>query len=323
MDVLEFSVDTDAEGAEAVAAVFSAYAYGGPVIEEHVSPEAGEPFDPARPFTVRAFLLMDETAEANRAALEEAVWHLSQLRAISEPRVRVLKDEDWANAWKKDYAVQHPGARVVIQPSWLEYTPRPGEVVIVLDPGMAFGSGLHATTRLCIRALEAWLWPGMRVLDVGTGSGILAIAAAKLGAGGVDAVDIDPVATLTAQENVDRNGVADVVHVPAGTLAEADAAGALAAGYDLIVANILAETIAALTPALIPYLAPEGRLIVSGILAEKADMVRLAWAAAGVAVLEETREEDWVALAGEREALPSSPTPSPEWRRGKRQDQTT
>src|SRR5512138_4040848 len=178
MDVLEFSVQTDAEGAEAVAAVFSEYAYGGPVIEQQVSPDPNEAFDAARPFTVRAFLLMDETMAEKREALEHSVWHLSQLRAISAPQVRALKEEDWANAWKTDYIVQHPGRRVVIQPSWLDYEPAPSEVIIVLDPGMAFGSGLHATTRLCIRALEDWLEPSMKVLDVGTGSGILAIAAA-------------------------------------------------------------------------------------------------------------------------------------------------
>src|SRR5581483_10229225 len=147
-----------------------------------VTPEQGETLDPARPFTVRAFLLKDETLDEKRRAIERAVWTLGMLRPLGELQMRELAEQDYATAWKKFYSVLHVGARTVIKPSWLEYSPLPGEIVIELDPGMAFGTGLHPTTRLCLTALEKYVMPGVEMLDVGTGSGILAIGAAKLGA---------------------------------------------------------------------------------------------------------------------------------------------
>src|SRR5512140_53 len=187
VNVLELAVGADAEGAEAIAALFSEHAYGGAVIEQTVTPEPGETIDPARPFTVRAFLLLDESADEKRAALEQAVWHLSLLRPLGELRERVLEEADWANAWKKFYSILHVGRRTVIKPSWLEYTAQPVECVIELDPGMAFGTGLHPTTRLCLAALEKYVQPGYSMLDVGTGSGILSIGGALYGARPIDA----------------------------------------------------------------------------------------------------------------------------------------
>src|SRR5213594_3908401 len=125
-------VQSDAEGAEAVASAFNEYAYGGAVIEQTVTPEPGETLDPIRPFTVRAFLLMDESAAAKRRALEQAVWHLAQLRPLGALRVRELEEADWANAWKKFYRIMHVGQHTVIKPSWLDYAARPGENVLEL-----------------------------------------------------------------------------------------------------------------------------------------------------------------------------------------------
>src|SRR5690606_26457499 len=126
--------------------------------------------------------------------------------------------EDWANAWKEHYRVLRVGERIVVVPSWLEYEAAPGDVVLQLDPGMAFGTGLHPTTQLCLRLLERYARPGLRTLDIGTGSGILAIAAAKLGAGPILALDNDPVAVGVAAENTARNGVADLVSAAEGSL---------------------------------------------------------------------------------------------------------
>jgi ribosomal protein L11 methyltransferase len=291
VDVLEVSVEADAEAAEAVAAAFDEYAYGGAVIEQKVNPEPGETIDPARPFTVRAFLLSDESLEAKRRALEEAVWHLRQLRPLGELSVREMQEADWAEEWKKHYTILHVGGHTVIKPTWLEYRAQPGEIVIELDPGMAFGTGLHPSTRLCLAALEKHLVRGMKVLDVGTGSGILAIAAAKAGAREADARDIDRIAVETARQNVDLNHVTEVVKVSAGTITLEDEP----VRADLITVNILAETIADLAPALARHLAPHGILIASGILADKSERADDALRAAGMRVIETGREEDWVA----------------------------
>jgi ribosomal protein L11 methyltransferase len=294
MNVFEFSVKTDAEGAEALAAAFNEYAYGGAVIEEAVSPAADEVLDNARPFTVRAFLLPDHELDKKRRALEEAVWHLSMLRPVSEPTLKELREEDWAHAWKKDYTVQHIGAHIVIKPSWLEYAATDLDIVVELDPGMAFGTGLHPSTRLCVRAIEGLMSSDLRVLDVGVGSGILSIVAAKLGASRVLALDIDPVAVASARENAGLNHVESIVRVE-----ESSASVQQAAEFDIIVANILAEVVIELAPALVSNLAPGGVLITSGILVEKAEKVRETLHDHGLFSEIET-EEDWAVLTSRR-----------------------
>ena len=290
---IELSARTDAEGAEAAAALLNELTPGGAVIEQTVTPEAAEEFDPARAFTVRAFFNVSDRALITRA--ETALWHLSQLRAMA-PRTREIKNEDWAEAWKKHYAILPIGTRLVIKPSWLAYAPRAGEVVVELDPGMAFGTGLHPTTRMCLQAVEARARPVMHVLDVGTGSGILSIAAAKLGAASILALDTDPIAVQAARKNAEINRIASVMRVERGSI---DAARDRA-GYDLVCANILAEVVTELAPALAASLRATGCVIASGILDYKADGVADALERAGLAVVEKMVEEDWVTLAGTR-----------------------
>ncbi len=296
MNVLEIAVQADAEGAEAVAAAFNEYAYGGAVIEQTLEPEPGQQLDLARPFTVRAFLLCDASASEKRQALEEAAWHLSQVRPLGPMVVRELQEEDWANAWKRFYTVLHIGKRTVVKPSWLDYSPEPGEIVIELDPGMAFGTGLHPTTRLCLVALEDYATPGMAMLDVGTGSGILSIAAAKLGAGRVQACDIDPIAVEATEKNVELNHVSHIVSVTEGSVSTAQRC----ANADVIMGNLLAEIVAELAPALSHHLARSGVLIASGILVQKAGLVESALRDAGLAVVETRPEEDWLVMLARR-----------------------
>jgi ribosomal protein L11 methyltransferase len=296
--VWEISVRADAEGAEALAAALGEYAYGGAVIEETITPEPGETIDAARPFTVRAFLLSDDSLPAKRLAIEGAVWHLRQLRPLGELSTREWQEADWAEAWKKFYTILHVGRRTVIKPSWLEYSPQPGEVVIELDPGMAFGTGLHPTTRLCLSELEERLVPGDVVLDVGTGSGILAIAAAKLGASEVDARDTDLIAVETARKNVEINNASGIIHVTLGSITAEQVP--VCAG--LIAANILAETIAELAPCLAVHMAPRGSLIASGILTEKADLASDALRAAGMEIVETRGDEDWLVMVAKHPA---------------------
>ena len=290
MNWIELSVQTDAEGAEAAAALLNEMVETGAAIEQTIIPEVGEKFDPARAFTVRAFFPSDQCEQLQCA--QESLWHLAQLRPLSEPRVRELAEEDWAEAWKKYYTILHIGKHLVIKPSWLEYAPRADDVVIELDPGMAFGTGLHPTTRLCMLALEQYQTGAPRVLDVGTGSGILSITAAKLGAREIRALDTDAVAVEAAKRNVAINRAEPIVRVERGSIDSS------CNQFDLICINILAEVIAELAPALAAALRPGGIVIASGILDFKADDVADALNAVRIEIVEKKQEEDWVALVG-------------------------
>lgn len=292
MKWVELSVATDAEGAEAAAALLNEYVSGGAVIEETLLADTGETIDPARAFTVRAFFSSDNHVGVERA--ERALWHLAQLRSMSDPRTRELAEEDWAEAWKKHYTILHVGQSLVIKPSWLEYAPQPNEIIIELDPGMAFGTGLHPTTRLCMVALEERVQPGMRMLDVGTGSGILSITAAKLGGRDILALDLDPMAVETAARNVAINHAESIVRVERGSI-DAERHSQM---FDLVCINILAETICELTPAVAAVLRPNGIVIASGILDFKTDTVVDALRAVGIETIEKKQEEDWVTLVG-------------------------
>ena len=156
---------------------------------------------------MRAYLAVEPGLDEKRRQVEEALWHLRQIASIPEPQFRTVVEEEWANAWKEHFHVTRIGQRLVVKPSWREYTPQADDIVLELDPGMAFGTGLHPTTQMCLLALEKYVRGGERVLDLGTGSGILAIAAVKLGAAACLATDIDPVAVEAARANVAANGV--------------------------------------------------------------------------------------------------------------------
>jgi ribosomal protein L11 methyltransferase len=283
---IEVSVAVDSEAAEAVSALFEQYGEGGVVIEEVREPEAG-------PGAVRrvakAFLPAGDVQRLE--ALQRGLWHLSRIYPIAEPRVRHLGPADWAEAWKSGYQVLRTGRRLRIVPSWIPYQPGPGEVVVTLDPGMAFGTGLHPSTQLCLAALEDLIEPGMQILDVGTGSGILAIAAAKLGAARVLAVDIEGAAVRTARENVALNGMGEVIRVAQGSVD-----GTFRGFFDGVLANILAEVLARLAPCLARHVADEGWLVASGIIAARLPAVERALGVAGLEVVRRRQTDDWVAL---------------------------
>jgi ribosomal protein L11 methyltransferase len=225
-----------------------------------------------------------------------------------------LTEEDWAESWKEQYHLLRLGQRMVIVPAWQAYEAASGEVAIRLEPGMAFGTGLHPTTRLCLEALEARLTPGASVLDVGTGSGVLAIAAAMLGAGSVLALDVDPVAVSVARENFQRNDVGHKVKVQYGSLPgsaqggqwpfpmdEGQKLALLDTGrFDLVLVNILARVIAEMAPALAARLVPGGNLIAAGLIdSQEAEVVR-ALSSAGLEIVGRAQEEDWVGLVAQR-----------------------
>lgn len=208
-----------------------------------------------------------------------------------------VDDQDWATAWKAYYKPERIGDRIVVSPSWETFEPAPGDIVIKLDPGMAFGTGKHPTTALCVRELEATVRPGTRVLDVGTGSGILSVAVAKLGAGRVVAVDLDPVAVEVARENVEVNGVQDTV-----TVVQGDLAAGVSGEFDIIVANIIADVIIRLLPDVPKLLAPGGRFIGCGIIDERRQDVERAVGAAGLRVDHVRTSGDWVLVSAVRES---------------------
>jgi len=315
---LELTTEVDREAAEAVSAVFAAVVYGGVAIEESITARGdseGYTLDADQPVTVRGYLPVDDNAGCKVARLKEAMDHLSFLRPASPLQVRPIAEEDWANAWKEHFHVHRVGQRLVVVPSWREYTPQPAEITILLDPGLAFGTGLHPTTQMCLAELERQVQPGMRLLDLGTGSGILAIAAARLGAASVLALDTDPIAVQAARANLARNGVEQIVEVKqgsllypcegSGTFARVSARGQ--GPFDLVVANIIAQVISDLAESLAAALAPGGRLIASGIIGERAEAVWERLAAAGLSLIARRQEGDWVTFVGERCTASSSP----------------
>lgn len=312
MNWLELSIAVDQEAAESVSELFATYGYnGGVVIEPAWLPHESEPGEasalqpyhaaPELPVTLRTYLPLNEQTEGLCHRIEQALWHLGQLRPIGTLTTRLLQEEDWENTWKQYYTVQQIGKHIVIVPSWLVYTTQPEDVLLHMDPGMAFGTGLHPTTQLCLRLLEIHMHPGLSVLDLGTGSGILAIAAVRLGANHVAALDIDGVAVEVAQKNAQNNGVSHKVHIEQGSLNQMTRQPV----YDLIVANIIAGVLIELALAMAQVLARGGILISSGILLEREDEVALALAAAGLQQHERHQEGEWVAFVHAKE-LPAS-----------------
>jgi ribosomal protein L11 methyltransferase len=286
---LEVSVQADGEAAEAVSEVFNRY-YGAVL-----SIDFGDGSGDTAVVTVKTYLPLGEEGLKTKRRIEEALWHLSQIYPFPAPEFRELAEEDWANAWKKHYHVLRVGQRIVIKPPWQEYDPVPGDVIIELDPGMAFGTGLHPTTRMCLQAMEEHLKPGDTVLDLGTGSGILAIAAAKLGAGSVLALDSDPLAVRTALANAKSNEVQNVVTVELGSLDKAEGE------FDLVLVNILARVIIELADqGLVDRVRPTGLMILAGIIEEQEAEVVAALRKRGMGIVERRQEKDWVALVGGR-----------------------
>ena len=290
----EVSVRVDGEAAEAVCELFNRHGQGGAVVEQVVGEENDET-PTALTVVVKAYLPATRQGRESRQRLEEGLWHLSQLYPIPSPQIRDLAQVDWATAWREQFTTLHVGQRVVIKPTWLSYSPSPDETIIELDPGMAFGTGLHPTTRQCLLALEEHLRPGMSVLDLGSGSGILAIAAAKLGAGAVLALDTDPTAVEVARANVRANGVQRQVTVAHGSLSTAQGT------FDLVLVNILAHVIIELiAQGLINRLKAGGIIVTAGIIAEQAADVETALREQGVAIVERKVERDWVSFIGRK-----------------------
>ena len=314
---LECSVEVEAEAVESVSELMASYGYNnGVAVDQPVIHGADGPdyrYDTERPVTVRTWIPVDHKCEDARAKLEQALWHLSLLRNVGALKVSQLEEQLWAEAWKKHYTVQRIGKRSVIVPSWLEYTPQPNDIILKLDPGMAFGTGLHPTTRMCTQLLEEYMPANTRVMDLGCGSGILAIVAAHLGAREILAIDTDPIAVEATIANAAMNDVAAAMKIFEGSLGKGNSLGHwlswdapdVPSGTavnpeslqcDVIAANLIAKVLVFLADDMYAALKPGGLLISSGIIADREDEVALAFTAAGLERLDRRSEGDWVAL---------------------------
>jgi ribosomal protein L11 methyltransferase len=294
---LELAVTCDGEAVEPVSELFASHGFNqGVAIEEAFTQEPdGDNFapDPTRPVVVRTYLNAADVAPETVDSIRQALWHLGRLRSISELGVTERAEEDWANAWKAHYSVHRVGRRVLVKAPWHDYDPAPDEIVVELDPGMAFGTGLHPSTRLAMIAIEDEVRSGDRVLDVGTGSGVLATAAALLGAGAVDGVDIEPVAVRSARENANRNGVGAFVHIEQGSVGDGEP---FQGEYDVVVANIIARILIELASSLVKAVRPGGTLVLGGIIDVKEAAVRETFDETGLVLVRRETCEDWVSL---------------------------
>jgi ribosomal protein L11 methyltransferase len=274
---LEIAVESHPEAVEAVSEILDRVGYNGIAVDVPPEPDAT--------YVVKAYLVYDRAARIKVRRVKEAIGRLRAfgLGPVGEVAVRRIADEDWLGSWRSQFAPISVGP-FFIRPSWSDA--REGGVELVLDPGMAFGTGLHPTTRQCLEAVGVLDLSGKTVLDVGTGSGILAVAAAKCGAARVVGVDVDPLAVRAATENAERNGVR--IEIREGSAAD------VAGTFDVVLANLVADVIVAIAGDLRARVG--GTLVCAGIIRDKADGVAAALEAEGLRIVARDRREDWVQL---------------------------
>jgi ribosomal protein L11 methyltransferase len=294
---LELTVTADAEAVEAISEILGRVAAGAAVRPTRLIRDPDDELsareDPSAPYELTAHIPEDESAPAAIEATERALWHLQAfgLRPMSGLRVRGVEETDWTEGWKAGYVPQRIG-RVVIIPSWLDEPMAPGEVAVRMDPGMAFGTGLHPTTRGCLTLLQQIGPMPERVLDVGSGSGILALGALRLGAAHADCLDTDPVAVEATVANARANGLEEKVSARQGSLAAVPAD----APYALVLANLVAAVLVQLAAPLAAHLTAGGTLLASGIIEGRAEEVLTALTGAGLALDERLDEGEWTSL---------------------------
>ena len=307
MNWLEVSLIVNGELAEAVADVFARFAYSGVMMEQGVrytdDEDAGTP---TGPITVRAYLEMNDQIEETRQKLEESLYYLSRIQPLPAASYKQIADQNWMEAWKQHYKPILVGERLIILPAWMD-SPDPKRIPIKIDPGMAFGTGTHPTTQLCLKLMEKAILGSrlsnneLRVIDIGCGSGILSIAALKLGAHAVLGVDIDAGSIVNARENAGTNQVGNELLLEVGSVQEILGGKFAFRKAPLVLANILAPVIIRLFDAGLANLIEEnGAIILSGILQEQAQNVIEAAQAKGLRMNEQKQMGDWVAMTMSR-----------------------
>ncbi|MCK6539672.1 MAG: 50S ribosomal protein L11 methyltransferase [Anaerolineales bacterium] len=309
MNWLEVSLTVDGELAESVADVFARFAPNGVMTEQGVKfNDAEDAGTPTGPITVRAYLEVNEGLEETRRKLEESLFYLGMIRPLPVPSYRQIADQNWMEAWKKHYQPILIGRRLLILPAWME-SPDPNRIAIKIEPGMAFGTGTHPTTQLCLELMEKSIetlkvletFRVFDVIDVGCGSGILSIAALKLGAEKVLGVDIDEGSIRNSRENADLNGAGDGLILGVGSVQEILDGRFEFRKAPLVLANILAPVIVRLFEAGLADLIEEnGAVVLSGILLGQEQSVLEAAQAQGLRMNERRQMGDWVALTMRR-----------------------
>lgn len=307
----EISIQTTHEATEIIAEIFRDLGAGGVVIED---PELVNDYITSGKWdytdipiaaetevvTEKAYLPVNGELEGRLQTFRQEVKALEGRGVSVAPGIITtaeLEDEDWSDTWKQYFHTEKPGDKVVIKPTWESYEPQPDEVVIELDPGAAFGTGTHATTSMCIRQLEKLVEPGMTVFDVGTGSGILSIISAKLGARNIQAVDYDDSVIKIVEENLAQNQVEDIVSV-----AQSDLMQNVHGKAKLVIANIIADIIIRLFDQLDEHLEEDGTLLTSGIIEDRIEDVLAAAEAHGYTVVERLENKGWACITFKRAA---------------------
>ena len=295
MKWIELTVDVPPEYAEPMSEIFHRYGHGGVAIEQEAgyNPDEGES-PPVPDFvTIKTYLPVDNTTERRRNQIDIGVRLVAHLATISPLKEKYVEEEDWQNAWKEHFHPLRIGRHLVICPTWRTVETSESDILIHLDPGMAFGTGHHPTTRTCMEILERDTKPGDRILDVGCGSGILSVVAVKVGATSALGLEIDPVAARAGEENVRINGIEDKVQIVQGTLPSPLAE---ARSFDIVAANISAKVVTTLAQHLIDSVAIGGKLIAGGIIEPHVEDVTKALNAVGASIDETFIDGDWVTL---------------------------
>lgn len=307
----EISIQTSHEAVELIAEIFRDLGASGVVIED---PELVNDYITSGKWDYtdipiaketevvveKAYLPVNGELEGRIQTLQQEIKALESRGVNTAPAVLTtaeLQDEDWSDTWKQYFHTEKPGERVVIKPTWEEYEPKDDEVVIELDPGAAFGTGTHATTSMCIRQLEKLVKPGMTVFDVGTGSGILSIISAKLGAKNIQAVDYDDSVLKIVEENLEQNNVQDIISV-----AQSDLMQNVHGKAELVIANIIADIIIRLFDQLDEHLEKGGTLLTSGIIEDRIEDVLAAAEKHGYGVVERLENKGWACIIFKRKA---------------------
>jgi ribosomal protein L11 methyltransferase len=299
---MQVSLEVDGELAEAVAEVFARFVFNGVAIESTaIEDDPGGPGKVAGPLRVVGFLLVDEKLEETCYRLKEALWYLGRISPLPTPQFTPISLEDWSQSWKRHFRPIKVGRRLLILPPWAN-VPVGERVQLIIDPGMAFGTGTHPTTRLCLEALEHWTPAGGTLIDVGCGSGVLALAALKLGAARAYGVDTDPDAIAAAEKNAEINGLSERMILGLGSVDTVRGGNLPIRNAPLVVANILASVIVRLLDqGLVDLMDKGGVLILSGILDEQEAQVRLAIEAQKLRVIERRSSKDWLAFVTRKE----------------------
>lgn len=294
---LEISLSVDGELAEAVAEILDRYSANGVVVEQNVkyndAEDLGTPYGPMK---VYGYLSIDSQLEDRRAKLEQALFYLNSIRALPQPVYKEIADQNWMAAWKDHYHPIPIGKKLIILPAWVEQNDF-SRLAVKIDPSMAFGTGTHPSTQLCLELTEDYTRPGEAVIDLGCGSGILSIAALKLGASHALAVDIDEVSVDSTVEACEANGVAERVEAGMGSVNEILKGNFSLTQAPLVLANILAPVLIRLFDGgMADLICPGGEIVLAGILEEQGAGVRESAEKHGLTYVEERHSGDWVAL---------------------------